>query len=168
MNMFRTMGIGSGLILIVIGIVFLVFPVFTMAFFALLVGIGILVLGITIIMAWYQDMRGTGMGAGALFSGVVCLIFALVCLIHPLAMATTMTWLVALAVVICGIAQICGLIAMAGVPGRVAGIAGSAVVVLFGVLALLQPELIIQFMGISLLIEGITAIAMVIATQRAD
>ena len=154
MNTFRNMGIGSGLILVVIGIIFLAFPAFTMVFFTTLVGLGILVIGISITMAWYKDMRGTG------------IIFSLVCLIHPLALATTMTWLVALAVVVCGIAQICGLVAMTGAPGRTVGIVGSAVVVLFGLLALLQPELVIQFMGISLLIEGITAIVMALAMQQ--
>jgi uncharacterized membrane protein HdeD (DUF308 family) len=166
MNTFRNMGIGSGLILVVIGIIFLAFPAFTMVFFTTLVGLGILVIGISITMAWYKDMRGTGMGGGALFAGVICIIFSLVCLIHPLALATTMTWLVALAVVVCGIAQICGLVAMTGAPGRTVGIVGSAVVVLFGLLALLQPELVIQFMGISLLIEGITAIVMALAMQQ--
>ena len=166
MNSSRGLSVGTGIVFAVIGIIFLVFPAFTMSFFATLVGFGMLVAGISSLVVWFNDLRGTGTGGGMLFIGVICVIIAAVCFLHPLALAETVTWLVALAVVVSGIAQICGLVAMGSVPGRAVGIIGSAVVVLFGVLALAWPQLIIQFIGISLLIEGIMIFVMSAFSQQ--
>ena len=49
-----------------------------MSFFATLVGFGMLVAGISSLVVWFNDLRGTGTGGGMLFIGVICVIIAAV------------------------------------------------------------------------------------------
>lgn len=81
---------GGGIVMVVLGIIFLAFPGFTMSFFTVLAGIGFLAGGISAIVAWWGT-REFGGGGGVLFFGILSIIFALVCFVHPLALATTLT-----------------------------------------------------------------------------
>lgn len=167
MSSFRGMGLGSGVILAIIGIILFAFPALSMSVFAMLVGFGILVVGVNAIYAWFSTMRGTGVGTGVLIAGVLSLIFGMLCLLYPLMFAEALTWFVAIAVIVFGIVQICSLIATPHLDGRFIGICGSLVVVLCGILALVWPPFIMQFIGASLLIEGITVIIMALTTPKA-
>lgn len=156
---------GGGIVMVVLGIIFLAFPGFTMSFFTVLAGIGFLAGGISAIVAWWGT-REFGGGGGVLFFGILSIIFALVCLVHPLALATTLTWLVALCVLIAGIAQIASLIAMGDFPMRAAAIASTAIMALFGLFALIWPPMVVQFVGISLVIEGVTAFVLGLTSKQ--
>lgn len=156
----RGAAIGSGLVMLVFGIIFLVFPAFTLSFLAVMMGIAFLFGGISMLVSWWRGLRDSPMGIASAVFGVLSIIFALVCLIHPLAMASTLTWLVALCVVIAGIAQLVTLIMANGLPGRGIGIAATVIMTLFGIFALIWPPMVIQFLGISLIIEGASAIIM--------
>ena len=81
MNSFRGMGLGSGIILAIIGIILFAFPTLSTMVFAMLVGFGILVVGINATYTWFSTLRGTGMGAGVLATGILSIIFGL-SLIH--------------------------------------------------------------------------------------
>ncbi len=166
MDSFRGMGLGSGIILAIIGIILFVFPTLSMSVFAMLVGFGILVVGINATYVWFRTMRGTGAGGGVLFAGVLSIIFGMLCLLYPLVFAEVLTWFVAIAVIVFGIAQIWSLIVTPHLDGRFIGICGSIVVVLCGILALIWPPFIMQFIGASLLIEGITVIVMSMVAPR--
>lgn len=165
MNPMRSLSLGTGVILLLMGITFLVFPFFIMTFFASFVGLAFLAGGVSSLVAWFQN-RGAVKGGGMLFMGIVCVIFSIVCFIHPIAFAETMTWLVALLVAITGVAQIIGLISMGPVPGRGFGIAANIPVVVLGILGLVWPELIVQFVGCSLLIEGISIIVLSVFASK--
>lgn len=167
MNSFRGMGLGSGIILAIIGIILFAFPALSMSVFAMLVGFGILVVGVNAVFVWFRTMRGTGMGTGVLIAGVLSIIFGMLCLIYPLMFAEVLTWFVAVAVIVFGIVQICSFIATSGLDGRFIGICGSLVVVLCGILALVWPPFIMQFIGASLLIEGITVVIMALTAPKA-
>lgn len=166
MNSFRGMGLGTGIILAILGFVLFVFPVSSMWLFAVLVGCGILVMGLNSVFTWFKTMRGTGMGTGVLVTGVLSILFAILCLISPLAFAEVISWFVAIAVIVFGIAQVCSLVATPNLPGRFVGILGSVIVVLFGILALIWPQLIMQFIGVSLFIEGLTVVIMALTTPK--
>lgn len=166
MNSFRGMGLGTGVILAIIGIILFAYPALSMSVFAMLVGFGILVMGINAIYTWFSTLRGTGMGGGVMVTGILSVIFGLLCLIYPLVFAEAMVWIVAIAVIVAGIAQIISLVTTRDVNGRAIGICGSLVVVLCGVLALVWPPFIMQFIGASLLIEGITVIVMSLSAPR--
>ena len=164
----RGISLGSGIVLAIIGAVFLVFPAFSMSFITTLVGLCLLFASISTIASWYRSFRGSGVGTALLVLGLLLLVLALVCLLHPLATASTITWLAALLVVISGVAQLVTLLFAPYMPGRGIGFASTALVILFGVLALIQPALIAQFIGISCLIEGISFIAIAIMARPID
>ena len=164
MASFRSMGLGTGIILVILGAVLLFFPALSMSVFAILVGIGILVVGINATITWYRTMRGTGMGSGVLFTGILSIIIGVLCLLNPLGFAGIITWFVVIAVIVFGIAQIVTLVATPNVGGRFVGILGNAIMILCGVLALIWPPFVMQFIGASLLIEGITVIIMSLTT----
>lgn len=166
MTSFRSIGLGTGVILAILGLALFIFPVSSMWLFAVLVGCGILIMGLNAVFTWYKTMRGTGMGTGVLVTGVLSIIFAILCLFSPLAFAEVITWLIAIAVIVFGIAQICSLVATPDISGRLIGILGSVIVVLFGIFALIWPQLIMQFIGISLFIEGLTAVIMALTAPR--
>ena len=159
MNPMRSLSIGTGIIFLLFGIIFVVFPGFIMTFFATFVALAFLVGGVSSLVAYYQS-RGTAKGGGMLFMGIVCVVFALICFIHPLAFAQTLTWLVALFVAITGVAQIIGLIAMGPIPGRGFAIVANIPVVILGILGLMWPESIVLYVGISLIIEGVSIIVL--------
>lgn len=156
----RGAAIGSGIVMLVFGIIFLVFPAFTLSFLAIMMGIAFLFGGISMLVSWWRGLRGSAVGTASAVFGVLSIIFALVCIVHPFAMASTITWLVALCVVIAGIAQLVALIMANGLPGRGIAIAATIIMTLFGVFALVWPPMVIQFLGISLIIEGTSAVIM--------
>ena len=162
MNSFRGMGLGSGIILAIIGIILFAFPTLSTMVFAMLVGFGILAT-----YTWFSTLRGTGMGAGVLATGILSIIFGLLCLLFPLAFAEAVIWFVAIAVIVFGIAQIISLITTRDINGRFVGILGSLIVVICGILALIWPPFVMQFIGASLLIEGITVIVMSLIAPKA-
>ena len=134
--------------------------------FAMLVGFGILVVGVNATYTWFSTLRGTGMGAGVLATGILSIIFGLLCLLFPLAFAEAVIWFVAIAVIVFGIAQIISLITTRDINGRFVGILGSLIVVICGILALIWPPFVMQFIGASLFIEGVTVIVMSLIAPR--
>lgn len=159
--------IGSGIVMLVFGIVFLVFPAFTLSFLAIMMGIAFLFNGISMLVSWWRGIRGSVLGIASAVMGALCIIFALICFIHPFAVASTLTWLVALCVVIAGVAQLIALLAAKELPGRGLGIIATIIVALFGIFALIWPPMVIQFLGISLVIEGISALILGIVSDSA-
>ncbi len=87
------------------------------------------------------------MGAGVLATGILSIIFGLLCLLFPLAFAEAVIWFVAIAVIVFGIAQIISLITTRDINGRFVGILGSLIVVICGILALIWPPFVMQFIG---------------------
>lgn len=160
MNAFRGMGLGSGIVLAVIGLVLFAFPQLSMSIFAILVGVGILVIGLNAAYIWYSTMRDTGTGQGVLITAVLSIIVAIVVIVNPLTFASAITWIVALAVIVFSVAQIISLATTRDLNGKSIGICGSLIVLLFGILSFVWPPFIMQFIGVSLLIEGITIIIM--------
>lgn len=163
----RGAAFGSGIVLVLIGLAFLAFPALMLTFFATLAGIALIVAGISGIVSWRSGLRDTVMGTMTLAFSILGLVLGLVCLVHPLAIASTLTWLVALCIVVTGITQLLALTRAAGLPGRGIGIAAGALVVVFGVLAMAWPPMIVQFVGISLAVDGISFIALALLA-RAD
>lgn len=158
MSAFRGMSLGTGVILAILGIILWAFPVLSMSVFAMLVGFGILVVGVNATYTWFGVLRGSGAGAGVLVTGILCIVFGMLCLIYPLVFAEAITWFIAVAIIVFGIAQIVSLIATPNAKGKVLGIIGNLIVILFGILACVFPTLITLYIGISLFIEGLTMI----------
>lgn len=164
----RNISLGSGIVLALVGLLMLLFPGFSLSFLAVLVGIGILSVALSALSAWGSMLKGTGTGAVILTLGIVMLVIALVCLFHPLATASAITWLVALLVVIGGIAQLLTFTFAAGMPGRGVGIASTLATIVLGVLALIWPPFIMQFIGVACLVEGISLIVIALLDRPID
>lgn len=161
----RGAAIGSGAVMLLFGIVFLAFPSFTLSFLAVMMGLAFLVGGISMLVTWWKGAKGTPAGTASAVFGALSIIFAIVCLVHPLAIASTLTWLVALCVVVAGVSQLVALAMATGLPGRGIGIVATVVMILFGIFALVWPPMVIQFLGISLIIEGLSAIVLGIVSS---
>lgn len=159
--------LGSGIVLALIGFVFLVFPGFTLSFFATLAGIGLVVAGISAIVSWRNGLRDTIMGTAALVFGILGIVLGLVCLVHPFAVAATFTWLVALCVLIAGILQLVTLTRAEGLPGRGIALAAAVLVIIFGVLAMAWPPMIVQLVGVSLAVDGVSFIILALLSDSA-
>lgn len=151
---------GVGIAILVIGIIFCIFPNFTMSFFTILVGLALLVLSISAIAVWYQTGRGTSAGNAMLVLGILGVICALACLIQPLSTAHTVTWLVALAIVIFGAAQLVSLLCASDIYGRNIAIVGAVIIVVLGICAMVRPQMVVQLVGVALIIEGISVMAL--------
>lgn len=163
----RSMGLGSGAIIALLGIVLFVFPAASMAIIAMLVGFGIIVTSANTVIMWARNLRGTGTGGFVLATGILGLLFGFLCLLEPLVFAEAMTWIIAIAVIFIGISQIGSIISMKDVSGKALGIVGSLLIVLLGIFSFIWPPFFMQFMGISLLIEGATIIGMSLMVPRA-
>lgn len=82
------------------------------------------------------------------------------CLLFPLAFAEAVIWFVCHCRYRLWHRQIISLITTRDINGRFVGVLGSLIVVICGILALIWPPFVMQFIGASLLIEGITVIIM--------
>lgn len=167
MTTFRNLGMGVGLVLAIIGIVLFVFPSLSLTVFATIVGLGIMFSGASATIAWAQNLRGTGQGTGALIAGILSIVFGFICIMHPIAFAEALTWIVAVAVIVFAVAQIIGLLTTPDIDGRLIGVIGNLVVILCGVFAFVWPPFIMQFIGASLLIEGITTVVVSLTLPKA-
>ncbi len=150
----------AGVVTAIIGAVVLFVPGLTMVVFADFVAASFIIWGLTALTCWMRDLRGVPGGALVIAFSILGILFGIVCFLHPLAFAGAVSWLVALLVIVVGIGQIALLLNNPGdgVPGRWAGWASSVLMVVFGVASLVYPALVVQFIGASLLIEGISLV----------
>lgn len=152
--------LGSGAVMTLMGIVLLVFPAFALSFFAVLVGLCFLVAGVAALVTWGRTGRGSSAGAFALVAGILGVVFGLACLFHPLDFAVAVTWLAALFVVVTGIAQLVTLVAAGGFPGRPGALVATVAFTVLGFCALANPTMVVQLIGLSFIVEGVTAIVL--------
>ena len=165
MNLGKSLPLGTGALMLVIGIVLFAFPGFTMSLFTTIVGIGILVASISAIATWANGARDTLAGTATLALGIIGVLCAIACIFHPLSTASAITWLVCICVVVLGAAQLITMLLSRGMPGRGFGIVTTALVVVFGIGALLRPQLVVQFIGIALIVEGVSSIALCVMNR---
>lgn len=146
----------TGIMLVVIGLVFIIFPDATASFFTIMVGVGMLIAAVNSFICW-NELRHVGGGGVCLAFGICACALALVCLLRPLAFASTLIWITALCVVGMGIFHLFTALGLPNVSGsaRMAGVVSSILMILFGALAMLWPAMIVLFLGISILVEGI-------------
>lgn len=160
MTMFRGLSLGTGVVLAILGAILFLFPVLSMSVFTMLVGFGIMVVGVNATYTYFATLRGSGIGAGVLVTGILCIIFGLFCLLYPYAFGEALEWFIAVAVIVFGVFQLIGLITTPNVNGRFIGILGSLLVIIFGVCAFVWPATIMLYVGISLFADGIAIIIM--------
>ena len=152
--------VGAGIVTAVIGLVLLFVPGLSMVVFSYFVAASFVIWGLTALVCWMRDLRGVPGGALVIAFSILGIVFGIVCFAHPLAFAGAVSWLVALLVIVVAIGQIAVLLNNPGdgVPGRWAGWASSILMIVLGVASLVYPPLVVQFIGASLLIEGVSLV----------
>lgn len=167
MNMFRSMSLGAGIILAIFGFIIFIFPNLSNMIFAMLVGFAILVVGINAVYTWFAALRGTGRGGGVLVTGILGIIFGMLCLLYPLAFAEAVEWFIAVAIIVFGAIQLIGLITTPDLNGRLIGILGTLIMIAFGIFAFVWPATIMVYVGISLFVDGLTIVIMALMRPKA-
>ena len=158
MSIVRTSPIISGVLILVLGCMLAFTPVMSAQFFAWLVGFAFLIGAVVGFIVWNANKRAGISNGGSLFAAILSLIIALVCFFLPLFSAVILTWIVAWCIVVAGIMQIVMFARMKGTPHRVIGGISSVLVVLMGIIALAWPLLLVQFIGVAAIIQGISLI----------
>ena len=162
--------IGAGIVTAMFGLVVLFMPGLTMVIFSFLVAASFLVWGLTALGCWIRDLRGVPGGALVVAFSILAIVFGAVCFLHPIAFAGAVSWLIALLVIVVGVGQIAVLLNNPGdgVPGRWVGWASSILLIVFGVASLVYPALVVQFIGVSLLVEGVSLVVCGAMTRPGD
>ena len=152
--------VGAGLVTAIIGFVLLFIPGLSMVAFSYFVAASFVIWGLTALVCWMRDMRGVPGGALVIAFSILGIILGIACFVHPLAFAGAVSWFVAILIIVAGISQIAVLLNNPGngVPGRWAGWAASILMIILSAASLAYPPLVVQFIGASLLIEGISLV----------
>ena len=152
--------ISAGIVTMIIGLALLFVTGLSMVVFAYFVAASFIIWGLTALTCWIRDLRGVPGGALVMAFAILAIVFGIVCFVHPLAFAGTISWLVAALVIVVAIGQVAVLLNNPGdgVPGRWIGWVSSILMIALGVASLVYPPLIVQFIGASLIIEGISLI----------
>lgn len=147
-----------GILVAIAGIIVLAWPGLTLVMLAQIAGVGLLVAAVFDGIKWWR-IRGVVDGAGwTLVSGICNLILGVMFLIHPLVAAGVITLLVGCFVVVYGAFAIAAGFGMRNLVGSGWGwmVANGIVSVLCGVLFLLNPEFFAIYLGVFLIMRGVT------------
>lgn len=157
----KSNGIVTGIIMVLIGLVFIIFPALTGSMFSVFIGAGLCVGAISGLIAWW-NMRKVMPSGGILLFALVDMVLGAICLAHPLATAISLGWVVALCIAGSGVLRIIFGVSTPYVTGasKVASVLSGACSVLFGGLAIAMPELLIYFLGAGLITSGAGMIAL--------
>ncbi|MDO4182660.1 MAG: DUF308 domain-containing protein [Coriobacteriia bacterium] len=157
----------SGIILIIVGGIFVFAPGLSGSMISIFIGAALLVSGCSSLIAW-NNARKVGSANGILVFAIVAILLAAVCLVHPLAVAETLGWLIAGCIVVAGIFRVISTLTTPFIPFslKVAGIISGAIDIVLGVLAILNPAWIMYFLGAGLLLTGITDIVFGILVKK--
>lgn len=157
--MSKSNGIATGIIMILIGLSFVVFPAFIGSMFSVFIGAGLCVAAVSGLIAWW-NMRKVAPSGGILLFALVDMLLGVICLAHPLATAISLGWVVALCIAGSGILRIIFGISTPYITGvsMVASVLSGICSVIFGGLAIAMPELLIYFLGAGFIANGAGAI----------
>lgn len=147
-----------GILIALAGIIVLAWPGLTLVMLAQIAGIGLLAAAVFDAIKWWR-IRGTVDGAGwTLVSGICDLILGIMFLVHPIVAAGVISLLVGCFVVVWGGFTIAAGFGMRKIVGSGWGwiVANGIVSVLCGALFLMSPEYFAIYLGIFLIMRGVT------------
>lgn len=147
-----------GIIVAIAGVVVLLWPGLSLVMLAQIAGIGLLAAAVFDAVAWWR-MRKNVSGAGwTLVSGICDLILGVMFLVHPMVAAGVITILVGSFVIVYGgFAIACGF-GMRDIVGSGWGwmVANGVVSIICGLLFLISPAFFAIYLGIFLIMRGVT------------
>lgn len=152
--------VGQGVILLVLGVICLVWPGIALATVTTMVGIGFLISGIASI-AGFAALGAFSLFPGwALLDGVVNVLLGILFLMHPLASAYTLLWLIATLILVGGVMQLvsCWRLRKAGNSSWGFVLFGGVLTVILGILVLSYPALVVYYLAFFAILYGIILI----------
>ncbi len=160
--------IGQGAILLILGIVSLAWPGLALLTVATMVGVGFLISGISSI-AGFATLGAFSLFPGwALFGGVINVLLGILFLLHPLAASYTITWLIAVLVLVGGAGQLVSAwhLNKAGSSSWGFALLGGILTVLLGILMLASPALIVYYLAFFAIFYGVTLIVAAFRVEK--
>lgn len=154
----KGLSFAAGGAIAIIGIVLLVFPKFVAGTVGIFVGAALIIAALYLIGCW-SDRRGSIIATFYLVGGAVAGVLGLVCILHPAGLLNTIGWLVALCITIAGLSEV--LIAVRAKKdgsGNIGAIVTSIAVAALGIVAMINPSIMLQLLGLALIFEGAVAI----------
>ena len=151
----------GGVVLVICGIAVFAAPSFFLEFLTVWAGIGFLVSGITG-MASYVQMRKVLDNAGwHLFMAVLDVIIGIVLIVHPIAFADVIPWMLGAVFMGFGLVEIIGLMPFSRIvpETRTIAVISGVLSVLVGVMFIVWPESLSLWIAAFALVRGITLIS---------
>lgn len=152
--------VGQGVILLLMGIICLLWPGVALVTVTTMVGIGFLISGIASI-AGFATLGAFSLFPGwTLFGGIVNVLLGILFLLHPLASAYTLLWLIAVLILVGGVMQLtsCWKLRKAGSSSWVFALISGIATIVLGILVLAYPALIVYYLAVFALVYGIVLI----------
>lgn len=152
----------SGVVLVVCGIAIFAAPSFFLEFLTLWAGIGFLVSGVMGIASYFQVRKIAPNAGWHLFMAVLDIAVGLMLILHPLAFATLLPWLLGAVFIGFGVIQIAGLMPFGQLmpETRIVAIISGVLSVLVGVMFIVWPASLSIWVAAFALVRGITLLAM--------
>lgn len=147
-----------GILVALAGILVLAWPGLTMVMLAQIAGVGLLVAAVFDFVAWWRT-RNIVQGAGwTLVSGICDLILGIMFLVHPVIAAGVITIVVGCFVIVYGGFSIAAGFGMRAIVDSGWGwiVANGIVSVICGALFLISPEFFAIYLGVFLIMRGVT------------
>lgn len=159
----------TGIVITLIGVVFFAFPGVSGSMFSIFIGAGLMVSAISALISWW-NLRKVMPAGGVLIFGIVDFFLGAICLLHPLATAISLGWVVALCIAAAGVFRVITSISTPFITGidMVLCILSGLCSILFGGLAMAFPEMIMYYLGAGLLVTGITTLILGIKAKPID
>ena len=152
----------GGVVLVVCGIALFVAPGLFLEFLTVWAGAGFLVSGVAGFMSYFQLRRGRDGAAWSLAMAALDLVLGALLIAHPFAFAGTIPWILGVAIIVFGIAEIVGMMPFAKlVPeSRIVAIISGALSIVVGVMFIVWPASLSIWISAFALVRGITLVVM--------
>lgn len=158
----------AGVLLIIFGVVCALFPGLTLGSIAFMVGAGFLVAGVVNFMNYTREKDSLGGSAWLLAYGVLDVVIGLMFIIHPLAFAAILPWLIGACIGVFGVFEIIESISLKNLGFSLWGwlLVSGIVSLLLGLLFFVMPELLAFYIAAFALWRGVSLIILGANSQR--
>ncbi len=158
----------AGILFVVFGLVCAFFPGLTLASIAFMVGAAFIVGGVVNIATFVRDRGMLGFSGWILAYGILDLLIGLMFVIHPVAFAAVLPWVIGTFVVIFAVYEIAAafMVKRAGLPLWGWMIVSGILSVLIGISFFFVPEMLALFISLFCLLRGADLIIMGANSQK--
>ena len=147
----------GGVLLILFGLLCLFFPGATLMSIALMAGVGFLFAGIMDIVTYARDREVLGLSGWFLAYGILDVVIGLMFIVHPVATATIIPWLIAAFIIVFAVFEIVESVAMRKAGSSLWGwvLVSGILSGILGVLFFTMPILFAYYIAFFALLRGV-------------